>query len=110
MLFDVDTKLIRTLMREQKVGARDIVVKAKVLGPNEITYVGAKSMRGVEFVKFLEEKLPKISVEYVDEDEEEDEETDEGEGDDGEGDALDNPYDSSNDGPDDEYEIEDDPE
>lgn len=74
MLFDVDPKLIRTLAREQKVGLRDCVIKPKALGPNDITYVGAKSMRGLEFVKFLEEKLPKVVMDFDLEDEEEDEE------------------------------------
>lgn len=74
MLFDCDPKLIRTLAKEQKVGLRDVTIKPKILGPNELTYVGAKSMRGVEFVKKLEEKIPKVVLDYVDEEEETDEE------------------------------------
>ncbi len=109
MLFDVDPKLIKTLMREQKVGMRDAVVKPKILGPNELTYVGAKSMRGVEFVKFLESKLPKVVLDFDMDEEEDEEET--GEEGAGEGEALDNPYDPDEGDPDDDYEIEeDDPE
>lgn len=91
MLFDVDPKLVKTLAREQKVGLRDVVIKAKELGPNDLTYVGAKSMRGVEFVKMLEEKLPKVVLDYdLDEEDEDDEDEsvddeDEEDGDDEEG-------------------------
>jgi hypothetical protein len=73
MLFDVDPKLIKTLMREQKVGLRDAVVKPVAIGPNDVTYIGAKSMRGVEFLKFLEAKLPKIVLDFDPDDEDEDE-------------------------------------
>lgn len=74
MLFDVDIKLVKTLMREQHVGARDLIVKSTAVGPNEVTFVSAKSMRGLEFVKELEAKLPKVTLEWGDEDEDEDEE------------------------------------
>lgn len=71
MLFDVDMKLVKTLMREQHVGARDLIVKPTAVGPNEVTFVSAKSMRGLEFVKELEAKLPKVTLEWGDEEEEE---------------------------------------
>ena len=73
MLFDVDIKLVKTLMREQHVGARDLIVKSTAVGPNEVTFVSAKSMRGLDFVKELEAKLPKVTLEWGDEDEDDEE-------------------------------------
>jgi hypothetical protein len=74
MLFDVDPKLVKTLAREHRAGARDVVIKPVSIGVNAVTYVGAKSMRGLEFVKVLEQDLPKISLEWEDDDDDEDEE------------------------------------
>lgn len=87
MLFDCDPSYIRTLMRENRVGKRDLLVKPKSIGPNEVTYVGIKSNRGLEFAKKLEEKLPKITLDFVDEEEEETEEEEQEDVD--EGDELD---------------------
>ncbi len=77
MLFDCDPKLIKTLAKEQKVGARDIVIKPKAIGPNDVTYVGAKSMRGLDFCKKLEEKITKLTIDYEMDEEEEDEDAEE---------------------------------
>lgn len=77
-LFDCDPQLIRTLSKEQKVGKRDIVIKPKSIGPNDVTYVGAKSMRGIDFVKKLEEKITKLTMDFdMEEEEDEDEEAEE---------------------------------
>ncbi len=83
MLFDCHEDLIRRLAKEARVGKRDVEIRTVKLGPNEVSFVSAKTEEGLEFVNELEEKLPMIDVsDYIDVDELE-------KGDDGDDDAPD---------------------
>lgn len=70
MIFDVHEDLIKRLMRESRVGKRDLEIATVSLGPNKVVRVSARSEEGLEFVEELSEKLPMIDVEdYADIDE-----------------------------------------
>jgi len=107
MLFDAHEDLIKRLMREHKVGKRDVDFATVELGPNKVVRVSAKTEDGVEFLEEIQSRVPVIKVgDYakrsklaalqqnpvvVDEDEEdeEDEEEDDEELDDEEDEELD---------------------
>lgn len=77
MLFDVHEDLIKRLMRESRIGKRDLEVRSVKLGPNTVTFVSAKSEEGLEFTEELSEKLPMIDVaDYMDAEEDSDTEGD----------------------------------
>jgi hypothetical protein len=74
MLFDVHVDLVKKLARDVGIGKRDAEIKSVMLGPNEVTYVGAKSEDGLEFVRELRDSIKLPLIEYEPEDEDDDDE------------------------------------
>ncbi|HYV99686.1 MAG TPA: hypothetical protein VE967_19660 [Gemmatimonadaceae bacterium] len=72
MLFDVHVDLIKKMARDVGIGKRDAEIKAVKLGPNEVTYVGAKSEDGLQFVKDLRDGYKLPLIEYSPDDDDED--------------------------------------
>jgi hypothetical protein len=62
LLFDVHLDLVKRLAREARIGKRDIEMKTVTLGPNEVTFVAAKTEDGVEFLEDLQNRVPTIKV------------------------------------------------
>ncbi len=79
MLFDVHVDLVKKLARDVGIGKRDAEIKSVMLGPNEVSYVGAKSEDGLQFVRDLRDgyKLPLIEYDPdEDDDDGDDDESD----------------------------------
>lgn len=74
MLFDVHVDLVKKLARDVGIGKRDAEIKSVMLGPNEVTYVGAKSEDGLDFVRELRDSIKLPLIEYEPEDEDDDDE------------------------------------
>lgn len=75
MLFDVDPKLVKKLARDVGLGKSDLAIRGVEVGKNFVTYVGAKTEDGLEFLREMEKKLPR--VDDYDEDDEDDADSDE---------------------------------
>jgi hypothetical protein len=66
MLFDAHEDLIKRLMREHRVGKRDVDFATVELGPNKVVRVSARSEDGLEFLEDLRTRVPVINVrDYV---------------------------------------------
>lgn len=79
MLFDCDPKLVRDMMKSKRVTGRDVKVKKVDEDTNNpLVYVAAKTPRGLEFVREIMCKIPRVETEAPpDEDPDETEEEEE---------------------------------
>lgn len=77
MLFDADTKWVKRLARDMGLGKRDVTIRAARVGPNEVTFVSAKSDEGLDFIREMETKLPVVRYYVGDDEDERDDEDDE---------------------------------
>lgn len=74
MLFDCDPALIRSLMKKKRLTAKDVKMrKVETDEDNPVVYVGAKSERGLTFVKEIMCTIPQVATSAAEDEESDDE-------------------------------------